>query len=154
MAAQASTQKFRSNFSLAVYDHDPDTGSAIVVTPDAGTTDRYLDMSQYGHFVVVCAFTTGTAVTKVEIVAASDTAGTDLTVIKDSGSITLNALGEFHVEECSAEEVAQAGASSALNLRYVGARITSSSGDEALVTYIGMEPAHSYLNLTPATTIS
>ena len=157
MASAVAEQHIRSKFLFQVWDHDPDTASAIVVTPDGGTTDRYVDMRDHETFGVIAVQTiigSSSGITKLEIVAASDTAGTDLTVIKDSGTVDADALADWLMEECSADEVAQAGAASGLALRYVAGRVTSSnSGDEAIVMYFGASN-RPHLNLTPATTIS
>lgn len=157
MASAVATQHLRSNLKIAVYDHDPDGTSALVVSPDAGTTDRYFDMRDYDQFAVIAIQTvigSSSGITKLEIVAASDTAGTDLTVIKDSGTVDADALCDWLMEECSAEEVSHLGAAGGVNLRYVAGRITqSNSGDEAIAIYIGC-PKRKHLDLTPATTIS
>lgn len=157
MASAVAEQHIRSGFLFQVWDHDPGTASAIVVTPDGGTTDRYVDMRDYERFAAIAIQTiigSASGITKLEIVAASDTAGADLTVIKDSGTVDADALADWLMEECSADEIAQASAASALNLRYVAARVTqSNSGDEAVVVYFAC-PNRPHLDLTPATTIS
>lgn len=157
MASAVAEQHIRSNHLFQVWDHDPDTASAIVVTPDGGTTDRYVDMRDHERFAAIAIATIfggASGITKLEIVAASDTSGTDLTVIKDSGTVDADALCDWLIEECSADEIAQAGAASSLNLRYAAARITcSNSGDEAIVVYFTY-PNRRYLNQTPATTIA
>ena len=157
MASITATQHIRSKFLFQFWDHDPDTASAIVVTPDGGTTDRYVDMRDYEHFAcaaVATIFGGASGITKLEIIAASDTAGTDLAVIKDSGTVDADAIGDWLMEECSAEEVAQLASDNGTNLRYVAGRVTcSNSGDEAAIMYFGI-PKRAYLNHTPATTIA
>lgn len=157
MASQNATQHIRSGYLFQVWDHDPDTASAIVVTPDGGTTDRYVDGNTIERFAVICISTIfggASGVTKLEIVAASDTAGTDLAVIKDSGTVDADALADWLIEECSMEEVAQIATDNGTNLRYVAGRVTcSNSGDEAIVVYFAC-PKRAYLNQTPATTIA
>lgn len=157
MASAVAEQHIRSRYLFQVWDHDPDTASAIVVTPDAGTTDRYVDGRDLERFAVIAIQTvigSNSGITKLEIVAASDTAGTDLTVIKDSGTVDADALADWLIEECSMDEVRHLGDAAGVNLRYVAGRLTSSnSGDEAIVVYFGI-PNRKYLNLTPATTIS
>jgi hypothetical protein len=157
MASAVATQHLKSRMLIQVWDHDPNTASAIVTTPDGGTTDRYVDMRDYSHFAAIAIQTvigSSSGITKLEIIAASDTAGTDLVVIKDSGTVDADALADWLVEECSAEEVAFAADAAGTDLRYVAARVTqSNSGDEAIVVYLG-ESKRPCLNLTPATTIS
>lgn len=157
MAAQTATQHIRSKFLFQFWDHDPDTASALVVSPDGGTTDRYVDMRDHEFFAVAAVATIfggASGITKLEIVAASDTAGTDLAVVKDSGTVDADAIGDWLIEECSAEEVAQLASDNGTNLRYVAGRLTcSNSGDEAVVMYFTI-PNRAYLNQTPATTIA
>lgn len=156
MASSVATQKIRSGYLFQVWDHDPDTASALVVSPDAGTTDRYVDMRDYSHFAVIAcnSVLVGAGITKLEIVAASDTAGTDLAVVKDSGTIAPNDLNDWAIEECSAEEVAQLASENGTDLRYVAGRLTvANSGDESKVVYFAI-PKRPRLDLTPATTIS
>ena len=157
MASQNATQHIRSRYLFQVWDHDPDTASAIVVTPDGGTTDRYVDGNTIERFAALAIQTvigSASGITKLEIIAASDTAGTDLAVIKDSGTVDADALADWLIEECTMEEVAQIASDNGTNLRYVAARVTqSNSGDEAIVVYFA-EPKRQYLNQTPATTIA
>jgi len=156
MASLVAEQKIKSGYKIEVWDHDPATASALVTSPDGGTTDRYMDGRDLSHFAVIVAATVfgGNGPTLVEIVAADDAAGTNITQIKTSGTIAADALGDWVIEECSMDEVSQISAAAGLNLRYVAARITCHhSGDEALVTYLGI-PRRSFLNQTPATTIA
>ena len=157
MASAVAEQHIRSKHLFQVWDHDPDTTNAIVCTPDAGTTDRYVDMRDYERFAAIAMPTVVAAggLTKLEIVASSDTAGADLTVIKDSGTIAADAAKtDWAILECSADEIAQAGASSSLALRYVAARLTNATNtDECVVVYFGCSN-RPRLDLTPATTIS
>ena len=157
MASNVAEQHIRSQFLFQVWDHDPDTASAIVVTPDGGTTDRYIDGRDIHNFAVIAIQTiigSASGITKLEIIAASDTSGTDLTVIKDSGTVDADALADWLIEECSMDEVRHAGDAAGVNLRYVAGRVTSSnSGDEAIIVYFAI-PKNRYLNRTPATTIS
>jgi hypothetical protein len=143
-----------------MWDHDPDTASAIMVTPDGGTTDRIVDLKGYGRLVVAAMSSTltGAGITKLEIVA-SDSAdmSTNLTVVKDSGTVAADAVGDWVVQECTAEELAQLSSDGGISpgLRYAAGRLTvANSADEAVVVYVRCEAVFSYLNLTPATTIA
>lgn len=156
MASAVATQHIRSCLKVQHWDHDPGSTNAILASPDGGTTIRYVDMRDFTHLAVTL-FTTvlgGNGPTKLEIVASETTAFSAVTVIKDSGTIAADAFGDWVMQECSAEEIAHLGEAAGLNLRYVAARITCHhSGDEAIVTYIGM-PVRKYADLTPATTIA
>lgn len=158
MASPQGLDKFLSNNKLQMWDHDPDGTAAAVVTPDAGTTTRWVDMRDYSSFVcaAMSSTLTGNGITKLEIVAntASDGSGTTV-VIKDSGTVAADAVGDWVVEECSAEELRQEGADNSVNLRYVAGRLTvQNAADEAVVVYIRTEPRFAYDALTPDTTIA
>ena len=69
-------------------------------------------------------------------------------VIKDSGAVVADALGDNVVEECTVGEIAQIGTDNGVSLRYVGARLTMATNtDEATVTYVGV-PKRAYKDLT------
>jgi len=157
MASPTTTDKVRSNFLFQVWDHDPGATSATFVSPDGGTTVRSVDMRDYSDFAVIVASTVfgGNGPTLVEIVA-SDAAdmSTNATVIKTSGTVAPDALGDWVMQACTAAEVAQEGSDAGVDLRYVAGRITCHhAGDEALVTYFAC-PNNPNLDLTPATTIA
>lgn len=139
MAATQTVKKLFTEAAIIAYDHDPGTTNPLIVSPDGGTTKRYVDMRDYGGFAVIAmaSLLAGSGITKVEIVAAVDTDGTDLQVITDSGTVAAAAVGDVVVQECTAEQVKEVAVSSGKNLRYVGARLTcQNAGDEAVVTYI------------------
>lgn len=156
MPSAVAEQHIRANNLIQMWDHDPGATSALITTPDGGTTDRMVDMRDYEQFAVAVMTTVlgGNGVTKVEIVAATDSAGTNATAIKDSGTVAADAMGDWVCLECSADEVRYAGDAAGLALRYVGARITCHhAGDEAVVVYFGVSN-RPQLDLTPATTIA
>lgn len=156
MASAVATQCMRSSLFMASYDHDPGATTAVIVSPDGGTTKRYVDMRDFTNLAVVAMSSTltGNGITKLEIVASETTAFSSVTVIKDSGTVAADAVGDLVVEECSAEEIAHLGEAAGLNLRYVAGRLTcQNSADEAVVTYIGL-PVRKCKDLTPATTIA
>lgn len=157
MASSVAEQHIRSNFIFEIWDHDSGDTAANVVTPDGGTTERWMDGRDLHRFAVIAAQTvigSSSGITLVEIVAADDTSGTNVTVIKTSGAIDADALADWAIQECSMDEVAQLSAASGYDLRYLAGRITqSNAGDEAIVQYFGI-PKRKYLDQTPATTIS
>lgn len=157
MASPQASMKIFANNKIEIFDHDPNGTSALEVTPDGGTTQRWVDMRGYGAFAAIAMSSalTGAGITKLEIVAntASDGSGTDV-VIKDSGTVACDAVGDYVVEECTAEEIAQEGADNSVDLRYVCARLTvANAADEAVVTYIRAYPRYAESGLT-ADTIS
>jgi hypothetical protein len=154
MASPTATDRIRSRFFLALYDHDPGAATAIIVSPDGGTTKRTMDMRDYDEVAVVAMSSTraGNGITKLEIVA-SDSAdmSTNVTVIKDSGTVAADAVGDYVVEECTAAEVAQEGSDAGADLRYVAGRLTcENAADEAVVLYFGC-PKRPRLDLTADT---
>ena len=52
MASAVSTTHFIDNNLLEMWDHDPGSTSATVVTPDGGTTDRYVAWRVINELVV------------------------------------------------------------------------------------------------------
>lgn len=155
----AQTSKHVSqHLTITQWKHDPDSASATVTTPDAGTTERWVDMALYEHFGVTALLTiigSSSGITLLEIVAASDTDGTAIAQIVTSGAFDADALGDWAFVECNAEQVRAKAVANSTVLRYVAARITcSNSGDEATVTYIGMNPKWAKSGLTAATTIA
>jgi len=152
MASAIGTLKWLANILIQFWDHDPGATTAKLVSPDGGTTIRYLDMSLYSRFAVA-AFPTvigGGGLTKLEIVASSDAAFTAPVVVKDSGVIAADAAGDWVVLECTAEEIVQLGD----DLQYVAGRLTQATAtDEAAVMYLA-QPRFAHKDLTPATTIA
>lgn len=151
MASAVSTQKIASELYVRSWDHDPGATSAIIASPDGGTTKRYMDLKDYSHVMVVAKPTVvgGGGTTKLEIVASATTDFASVTVVKDSGTVAADALDDQVVQECSAEEVVHLGDT----LRYVAARLTNATNtDEVAVTYIGI-PRRPAANTT-ATTIT
>lgn len=151
MPSAVATQSWLFKNLMQVWDHDPGSTNPILASPDSGTTIRYVDMRDYHRLIVGCIATVfgGNGPTKLEIVASEDTAFGSVTVVKDSGTIALNALTEWAVLECTAEEIAHLGEAAGLNLRYVAARITCHhAGDEAVVFYIGPDAVHKFKDKT------
>lgn len=152
MASSQTSNKLGTSLKINVYDHDPGATTAKLAGPDGGNTIRYADMRDLSRFMAIATPTTGTStsVTKLEIVACADTAFSSVTVVKDSGTVAADALDDFVVQECTAEEIAALGDT----LRYVAARVTQggNADNEAKVIYIGV-PRWAYDDLT-TTTIS
>ena len=143
MASSVAYDKVAANWFVKTYDHDPGGTSATLVSPDGGTTIRYLDMLDYECALVQAMLTvpaSSSGITKLEIVA-SDAAdfSTNVTVVKDSGTIDADAVGDTYTLECDASELAQLSSDGSISpgLRYIAGRLTcSNTGDEAVVTYV------------------
>ena len=151
-AAATASEKIGSALFLRGYDHDPGATTAIVCSPDGGTTKRSLDLSLYAGFGVLAKpnIVGGGGLTKLEIIAADDEAlTTNVHVIKDSGVIAADALDDQAFLECTAEEVKQLSEAAGYTSRYVGARLTMATAtDEATVIYIGFSPRFPRSGLT------
>lgn len=152
MATAVTSQKFASNNAVLSYDHDPGATTAIITSPDGGTTKRVVAMTNYEVFAVgamtsVSASSSG--ITKVEIVGCTDSSGSNPTVVVDSGTVAADAVGDFVYVECTAAQVKEVGDAASLTLTHVAARLTcSNAGDEAVVTYIRHMPRFPQLNLS------
>lgn len=148
MATAVTSQKLASQLAVISYDHDPGTTAATITSPDGGTTKRYVPLTNYEYFGVAAMTSvsaSSSGITKVEIVAASDSSGTGLTVVVDSGTVAADAVGDFVWVECTAAQVKECLATAT----HVGARITcSNSGDEAVVTYVRGGPRWPSADLT------
>jgi hypothetical protein len=155
MASQNATEWFGSRFDIDSYDHDPGATTAILASPDGGTTIRYADMRDLERLAVQVRPTVVAAggLTKVELVASAATTFSSVVVIKDSGTVAGDSLNDQVFLELDASEVAQAASDAGVAYRYVAARLTMTTAtDEANVTYIGL-PKRQYSGLT-ATSIT
>ena len=138
MASPQGSNRFFSDFFVDTRIHNPTTATTAQVLTDA-TSLFYLDGSLYSHFAFAVAYVSGSGgIIQVELVAADDVAfATNVTVIKDSGAIDLDAADDRYLTECSAEEIAQESADAGATLRYVSVRLDCGHADDiALVTMI------------------
>lgn len=152
------TEVIKSKFKIKNYDHDPGGTSATVLSPDGGTTKYVQDMRDFSNILyqsTTSVSASSSGVTKLEIVAYEDSAGAGTAyVVKDSGTVAADAVGDEVTVECSASEIAQIGADNGVELRYVTARLTcSNSGDEARVCMVA-KANRAYGDLTPDTVIA
>jgi len=136
MASSVSTDSLQTRFLIGAYDHDPGSTAVKVISADGGTTEIWVDMRDYSR-LLVCATNgalTGAGITLLEIVASDseDETDTSVTQIKTSGTVAADALGDYVIVECTAEEIAHA--ASTYDLRYATARLTlANAADEAFV---------------------
>jgi hypothetical protein len=153
MASPQASAKLTSKLKVSIHDHDPGSTDAKLLSGDGGTTIAYVDGRDYHNFLyeAMASTLTGSGITKLEIVASATTAFSAVTVIKDSGTVAADAVGDYVVLECTAEEIAQEGADAGVELRYVTARLTcQNAADEAVVAFVGV-PRHAYSGLTANT---
>jgi hypothetical protein len=137
MASAVTTNQVFGRTSLKLYDHDPGANTAVVVSGDGGTTKNYLPMLNYGNFVLVAmnsVSTSSSGPTLVDIVAATDSSGTNKTIIVSSGTVASVTVGDNVCVECSAEQIEEVGRAAGLAFTHVTGQITcSNSGDECVV---------------------
>lgn len=133
MASSVSTDKLFTTHAIASYDFDPDSTAATDVA--------WVDLRDYSNFAVVAmtSATTGDGPAAFKILANpnSDGSGTDVEVKAHAVGSKPDAVGDYLVLECTAEEIAELASDNSSALRYVSANIAmSTTADEAVVTYI------------------
>lgn len=150
MASAVTTSQMFGNLAMITYDHDPGATSALITSPDGGTTKRYLAIKDYGWFGgLVMATIATTGPTLVEIVAATDSSGTNVTQVVSSGTVAADAVGDFVAIECTAAQIKEVGDAAGYTFTHFGIRITcGNSGDECAVTYIRGLPRFPQSGLT------
>ncbi len=90
-----------------------------------------------------------TGPTLVDIVAAEDSAGTNVTTVVSSGAVQQDAVGDFVAVECTAAQVKEVGDAGGFVFTHVGVRITcGNNADECAVTYIRAFPRFAGKDLT------
>lgn len=155
MATAVTSNKIASNFSIIPYDDDPGATTATVVTD--GTTARWVSMVNWGNFagIVFPTIVGGGGVTLVEIVAATDSSGTNVTAVLSSGTVAADAaLVDYVFIECTAEQIKEVGVAAGYNFTHVALRVTNATNtDENVAVYIRANPRFPQSGLT-ATTIS
>lgn len=151
MATAVTSQKLGSKLAITAYDHDPNATTAIVTSPDGGTTQRWVAMRDYGAFGVNAKPTIvgGNGITLLEIVGATDSAGTNVTVVLAHAATVANSLDEYVWLEVTDAQVNEVGRAAGFAFTHVAARLTmATSTDEASVVYIRGEPKRLYKDLT------
>lgn len=144
MASALSPMNLLARFLHKHFVHDPGSTSAVLASPDGGTTKYYLDMARIHRALIAVApsIVGGNGVTLVRVFASEDAAGVvNPTLVRTSGAIQLDNLdgssnsgGDCYRTEVTAQELAQLGAASGLSLRYLTIEITcASAGDEVTV---------------------
>ena len=148
MASPQASDKLFSRMALYAYDHDPANSTV-------DTEIAWVDMRDYESFFVLL-FTSvlaGTGPTAFSIVANADSAGggTDVTIKTHAVGSSPDAVGDFLVLECTAEEIAQEASDAGVaNARYVCARVTcNNTADECVVVYGRCRSKRAYAGLTP-----
>lgn len=150
MASPQASDKFFANNKVTQYDHDPANSTVA-------TAIGWVDMRDYGNFAALC-FTSslgGNGPTAFSIIADSDSdggSGSNVIIKTHAVGSAPDAVGDYLVLECTAEELAQEGADNSVDLRYVSVKVTCHhTDDEAVVTYIRSEARRAADGLTADT---
>ena len=155
MATAVTSQKIASNLAIESYDHDPGATTAVVTSPDGGTTPRWVPLENYYAFGVQARPTVvgGNGIKLLEIVAATDSSGTNVTVVVAHAASVTDNLNEYVWLETTAIQVNEVGKAAGYNFTHVAARLTMATGtDEANVTYVRALPRFPQANLTATST--
>jgi len=147
-----SVSKIASRLKMQTYKHNPDGTSALITSPDAGSTLRLWELTAIGGFEAFLAMGNMHSVaggcTKIEIVGCSASDGSDATVIKEL-TVAADAEDDFFMLEVTAAEVRKYADDASVVVDYIGARFTCSDAtDEIAVTYVMMGAGFQYDGLT------
>ena len=158
MASSVSTDRLSCRRKILMYKHMPADASAIAVVKAGTTTTTWTAMEGYGSFQALAMWIIdGTAggLINLSIYAATSSAGANATQIKTSGTIACDALGDWAMQECTAEELQQIGKPLGYSFTHIAAYVDCThADDEVAVVYILDDPLFKYDGLTPATTIA
>jgi hypothetical protein len=145
MASSVSTDKLFTTHAIASYDFDPNSTAATDVA--------WVDLRDYSNFavIVMSSALTGNGPAAFKILANpnSDGSGTDVEVKAHAVGSKPDAVGDYLVLECTAEEIAELASDNSSALRYVSANIAmANAADEAVVTYIRTGARFQYDGMT------
>lgn len=145
MPATYTAEHLTSRSERRMVDFDPDATSATLVTLDPANSAQCVEVAGFRRFLAGVCKSVGTgAVSKVEIVAATDAAGTGATVIAEK-TTSADAVGDTVWIECDAAQVTEVlpGAT------HVGVRVTLATGtDECVVFFERADPFYAHAGLT------
>ena len=143
MASTVSSEWIRTNIYVRGWAHINTDADPALVSPDNGTTIRYVDMRDFLHFGFGVSRISGSAVTLTQIVASTEVTFASPIVIKDSGVLSFTTTDDWRFLECTGAEVSTLGA----NLRYLAGRISTNAANSASAVYVGV-PKNRDLNTT------
>lgn len=153
MASQVGSQHWLARNQASILDVDGDYSTAAVVATSVK------DMRDYEGYValVMTSALTGAGPTLVELIGCEDSDGTgNITQLKSSGAVVMDAVGDFYALEVTAEELRHLSDAGGYDLRYIGVRLTNDNAADECVAFIAR---YGYkhgpkLNLTAADNIS
>ena len=139
MASSQSSVKFFANNCVELFTHMPADGATEQSVKAGTTTACWRDMRDYEGFAVgACqAVKGGNGMIELSIYAAESDSGANATEIKTTGVIAADAIGDYALLECTAEEIAQIGRAAGYAFTHVAGYIDSHhNDDEQGVVYI------------------
>jgi hypothetical protein len=151
MATAVTSQKIASTHAIESYDHDPGATTAVVTSADGGTTPKWVAMRDFAGFAVLAKPTVVAAngITLLEIVGATDSSGTNVTVVLAHAASVTDTLAKYVYLEVTAEQVNEVGRAAGYAFTHVAARLTMATNtDEACVTYVRWPARRAYKDLT------
>jgi len=118
--------KLKTELAVKSYDFDPGATTETVIA--------WVDMRDFGNFLVSFFRTIGTGAVTLSIKASTVAAGTSpVTVVTHAVASEPNAVGDQIFLECGINDILSAGS----GLRYVSAVVSVATGtDEGVVTYV------------------
>lgn len=160
MASAVATDRLSTRRKMLMYYHKPADAATEQSVKSGDTTTTWQAFKGYGSFQVAAMTAlkggqSGNGMIELSIYAAEDASGTNATEIKTSGVIAADTVGDWAMQECTAEEVNHVGKAAGYDFTHVVAYIDCHHNeDECAVVYILDEPQFKYDGLTPATTLA
>ena len=156
MASSVATDRLSTRRKVLMYKHMPADATVLAVAKSGDTTVTWTAFQGYGSFQALAMWIidgTSGGIINLSIYAATSAAGANATEIKTSGVIACDTLGDWAMQECSAEEVNHVGKALGYDFTHIAAYLDCTHvNDEVAVVYILDEPQFAYDALTPATT--
>jgi hypothetical protein len=157
MASSVATDRLSTRRKMLMYYHAPADAATEQSVKAGASTETWQAMQGYGSFQVAAmtALKGGNGMIELSIYAAESATGTNATEIKTSGAIAADTVGDWAMQECTAEEINHVGRAAGRKFTHVAAYIDCHhNDDECAVVYILDEPQFQYDALTAATTLA
>jgi hypothetical protein len=157
MASAVATDRLSVRRKMLMFYHAPADAATEQSVKAGDTVLTWQAFKGYGSFQVAAmtALLGGNGMIELSIYAAESAAGANATEIKTSGVIAADAVGDWAMQECTAEEVNHVGKAAGYDFTHIVAYVDCHhNNDEVAVVYILDEPQFKYDGLTPATTIA
>ena len=133
MASSVSTDRLACRRKILMYLHNPADASVLQSVKTAVATATWQAFEGYGSFQACAMLAVDTtALITLAIYAATDSSGSNATEIKTSGVIAAATVGDWCMQECTAEEVQQIGKPLGYNFTHIVAYIDCTHADDIL----------------------